>query len=52
MTRPLSYAPVVLAAGVMLTLWGAVSTWIVSALGIVVIGIGTARWWKDVRHEK
>ena len=31
MTRPTSYAPIVLAAGVMLTLWGVASTWIVSA---------------------
>jgi hypothetical protein len=51
MTPPTSYAPVVLAAGVMLTLWGATSTWIVSVAGLVVIGIGAARWRKDLRHE-
>ena len=56
MTRPTSYAPIVLAAGVMLTLWGAASTWIVSAVGLVVIGIGAARWLRDlktkeIRHE-
>jgi hypothetical protein len=51
MTRPTSYAPIVLAAGVMLTLWGAVSAWIVSVAGVIVIGIGAARWIKDIRHE-
>jgi len=51
MTRPTSYAPIVLAAGVMLALWGAASTWIVSAIGLLAIGIGAARWFKDIRHE-
>jgi hypothetical protein len=52
MTRPTSYAPIVLAAGVMLTLWGAASIWMLSAVGVVAIGIGAARWLKDVRNEK
>lgn len=51
MTRPTSYAPIVLAAGVMLTLWGAVSAWMVSAAGLIVVGIGAVRWMKDIRHE-
>ncbi len=51
MTRPTSYAPIVLAAGTMLTLWGAVSTWIVSVAGLIALGIGVARWIKDLRHE-
>ncbi len=52
MTRPASYAPILLAAGVMLALWGAASTWIVSAIGLLAIGFGAARWLKDVRDEK
>jgi uncharacterized membrane protein len=51
MTRPTSYAPVVLAAGVMLTLWGVASTWIVSVPGLIVIGIGVARWRRDLQNE-
>jgi hypothetical protein len=51
MTRPTSYAPIVLAAGVMLTLWGAVSAWMVSAAGLMVVVIGAVRWMKDIRHE-
>jgi hypothetical protein len=51
MTRPTSYAPIVLAAGVMLALWGLASTWIVSIVGLIVIGIGVVRWIKDVRFE-
>jgi len=51
MTRPTSYAPIVLAAGVMLTLWGAVSIWLMSVVGVILIGIGAARWRRDVRNE-
>jgi hypothetical protein len=50
MTRPTSYAPIVLAAGVMLTLWGLASTWIVSAAGVIIAGIGAARWIRDIRQ--
>lgn len=52
MTRPVSYAPIVLALGVMLALWGIASTWIVSVLGLLVIAIGATRWWKEVNHAK
>lgn len=51
MTRPTSYAPIVLAAGAMLTLWGVTSTWIVSVAGVIIIGIGVARWVRETRHE-
>lgn len=49
--RPTSYAPILLAAGVMLTLWGVASTWIVSIAGLIVIAVALARWRKDIRHE-
>jgi hypothetical protein len=52
MTRPTSYAPIVLASGVMLTLGGACSTWILSVAGLIVVGIGATRWIRDVRPEK
>lgn len=52
MTRPTSYAPIVLALGVMLALWGIASTWIVSVLGLLIIATGLARWWKEVRRWK
>jgi uncharacterized membrane protein len=51
MIRSTSYAPIVLALGAMLTLWGAASTWILSIAGLVLIGIGAARWLRDLRHE-
>ncbi len=52
MSRPTSYAPIVLAAGIMLTLWGAASTWIVSAVGLLVVGIGAARWLRDLKTKE
>jgi hypothetical protein len=51
MTRPTSYAPILMAAGLMFTLWGAVTSWILSAAGLIAIGIGAARWIRDARHE-
>jgi hypothetical protein len=50
MTRPTSSAPILMAAGLMFTLWGAVTSWILSAAGLIAIGIGAARWIKDSRH--
>ena len=47
-----SYAPIVLAPGVMLAFWGIASTWIVSVLGLLVIAIGATRCWKEINHEK
>jgi uncharacterized membrane protein len=51
MSRPRSYAPIVLATGVMLTLWGAASIWIVSVAGLILVGIGIACWVRDLRPE-
>ncbi len=49
MTRPTSYAPVALAAGLMFLLWGAASTWIVSAIGLILAVIGATRWIRDIK---
>jgi len=51
MNRPTSYAPIVVAAGVMLTLWGAASTWIVSVAGLIIVGFGAARWIKEAKRH-
>ncbi len=52
MTRPTSSAPIILAAGVMLTLWGAVSAWIVSVIGLAAIGFGAVRWAKEAKRTE
>lgn len=49
MTRATSYSPILAAAGIMLTLWGAATTWAVSVAGVVVVGIGVFRWIREVR---
>jgi len=36
----------------MLTLWGATYSWIVSAAGLIAIGIGVARWKKDLNANR
>jgi len=44
-----SYAPPIVAAGLMLLLWGAVTSWLVSAIGLVVTGFASVLWLGDLR---
>ena len=48
--RP-SYAPPLLAVGLMCLLWGTVTTWIISMIGIVIAGVACARWIGDLRRD-
>ncbi len=52
MSGPPVSRPIVLAAGVMLTLWGAASTWIVSVVGLIVIGHRIGALVARIRNEK
>jgi hypothetical protein len=45
-----TYAPALMAVGLMFTLWGATASWIVSALGLVMVGAAAHRWIQDLRH--
>jgi len=49
--HPPSYAPVLMAVGLMFTLWGAVTTWVISAVGLIVVGFAAVRWLDDARRE-
>jgi len=44
--RP-SFAPLLMAGGLMFLLWGAVVTWILSAGGLVLMGYAAFRWIQD-----
>lgn len=44
--RP-SFAPPLLAFGLMLLLWGVVTSWIVSVLGLVLVAYASALWLQD-----
>ena len=44
-----SYAPAVMAVGLMCLLWGAVTSWIVSAVGLVLAGIAARQWIGELR---
>jgi hypothetical protein len=44
-----SVAPAILAAGALFLFWGAVTTWFVSAFGLLVIGLGAGKWVADLR---
>jgi heme A synthase len=41
--RP-SYAPALMALGLMFLLWGAVTTWLLSFLGLLLVGFASAQW--------
>jgi hypothetical protein len=44
--RP-SFAPPILALGLMLLFWGFVTSWLVSVLGLVLAGYASGRWLRD-----
>jgi hypothetical protein len=48
--RP-TYWPAVLAFGLTFAIWGFLTTWIISVVGLVLITIALAGWIGDLRHE-
>jgi hypothetical protein len=48
--RP-SYAPPLMALGLMCLLWGAVTTWIISVIGIVLLGVASVSWIRSSRES-
>ena len=48
--RP-TYWPAVLAFGLTFALWGLITTWIISVVGIVQVAISVAGWIGDLRNE-
>jgi hypothetical protein len=47
--RP-TYAPALMAGGLMFLLWGAATAWPVSLAGLLLIGIASVRWIRDLQH--
>lgn len=47
--RP-TYWPLVLAFGLTFFFWGFISTWIISAIGLVVFGVALTGWIGELRH--
>ena len=52
MTHKSSYAPVLMAAGLMCALWGAVTTWLISVFGLIVIACAAIRWLRDTAEPQ
>jgi hypothetical protein len=46
-----SFAPVLLALGLVCSLWGVVTTWLLSAAGLIVVAYASFRWFEDLRPE-
>ncbi len=49
--RP-TYAPAVTAIAVVCVLWGLVTTFLISLLGLVLLVAGLADWIGELRHER
>jgi len=47
--RP-TYAPAALAFGIVLILWGFVTTWIISLVGMALFAVALAIWIREVQH--
>lgn len=46
-----TYWPITMALGITFFAWGAVTTFIISILGLILFGIALAGWIGDIRHE-
>ncbi|MBV8730410.1 MAG: hypothetical protein JO336_11450 [Acidobacteriia bacterium] len=46
-----SFAPPTLAAGLLLLLWGVVTSWIISALGLAIAAFAISLWIRDARDK-
>ena len=49
--RP-SYAPPIMAAGITCILWGAVTAWMVSVLGVALVALASVQWIGSLRYGK
>lgn len=45
-------SPAVLGFGASLLTWGLLTSWIISAVGLVVFGIGVSAWISEMRNEQ
>jgi hypothetical protein len=46
-----TYMPVVVALGVVCMLWGIVTTYLMTLVGVVLFVVGTFGWIGELRHE-
>lgn len=44
--------PVAAALGIVLTLWGVVTTFLIATVGVLVLAIATLGWIGELRHER
>ncbi len=46
-----TYAPAIMSLGIVFLFWGIISTWIFSAVGIILIAIALVGWIGAIRNE-
>ena len=47
-----TYWPVVLALGTTMILWGLVSSWLLSGVGLLLFALALSGWIGDIRYEE
>ncbi|HUZ47564.1 MAG TPA: hypothetical protein VMW54_13085 [Terriglobia bacterium] len=46
-----TYMPVVLAVGMVCMLWGILTTYLITLVGVVLFAVGISGWIGELRHE-
>jgi sensor domain CHASE-containing protein len=46
-----TFWPAALALGTVLLFWGSVTSWIVAAVGLILLAVSVAGWLGEMRHE-
>ncbi len=49
---PPTISPAALGLGSTLLVWGIISSWVISAVGLVVFALALIGWIRDIRHER
>ncbi len=44
--------PAAAALGIVFTLWGVVTTYLIATVGVILLGIATLGWIGELRHEQ
>jgi hypothetical protein len=46
-----TFWPAALALGTVFLFWGSVTSWIVAAVGLILLAVSVAGWLGEIRHE-
>ena len=47
-----TYWPAVMALGIVFIAWGIVTSWLITGVGLILLGVALAGWIGDIQHER